>query len=556
MNTRNRMKWGRPFLRLAIPAILIIFSLTQAAHAIIGPPGPGGVSTLPTPLESWTFNDNSNWPDDYGDAPISFTNISWNHLGDGSSLVVETNVPAWLNYEIYQTDVDATNLVVNGPGSITFWFGPGWTTTNGGPGDWAQLIDVGEWTSNSSSGYWGLSVDAAGSNVWFSSQDGMGNTYSLSAPISWTTNYFHFIALTYSSTNVSLYFDGQLATNDPGGLSIWPGSSVISGGVYFGSDTNGNHLANGLFDLVQTYDSTLDSNAVQELFDSQIIYYELSPWNIPYMTSAQANGLPEDFTNSTIPDVITGAGDLQWDGVAANCAYNANPYYVSITNVSATASINGTMNVTFSINGGQSGYLYDVFATSALKSPLPNAIWAWMGQGAACNTYTLTNINSSTALLILGTPLDSDGDGLTDAYELLVSHSSPTNYSTDGTGMADGWEVLYFGHTGIDPNGDPDGDGLTTFQEWQMRSQGYDPVQWDSSTNSVVGDGFQDYSKDGLANLMEASFGGNMFTNNPTWRVDTDGDGLPDLYKTMVGVSTSTPPPAPGLPAYSQNPIQ
>jgi len=81
-------------------------------------------------------------------------------------------------------------------------------------------------------------------------------------------------------------------------------------------------------------------------------------------------------------------------------------------------------------------------------------------------------------------------------------------------------------------------------------------VKWNSFTNSVVGDGFQNYSGDGLANLMQASFGGNLLTNNPAWKWDTDGDGLPDEYKVMVNVSTNSPPSAPGLPTnYSQNPV-
>jgi len=162
---------------------------------------------------------------------------------------------------------------------------------------------------------------------------------------------------------------------------------------------------------------------------------------------------------------------------------------------------------------------------------------------------------NTACFLILGTPQDSDHDGLTDAYELLVSKSDPNNSSTDGTGMADGWEVLYFGHIGVSPIGDPDGDGLTTFQEWLMRSQGYNPVNWNSFTNSPVGDGYQNYSGDGLANLMQGAFGGNMLTNNTAWKVNTAGDGLPDEYKVMVGLPTNSAQPAPGLPAYSMNPI-
>jgi hypothetical protein len=167
----------------------------------------------------------------------------------------------------------------------------------------------------------------------------------------------------------------------------------------------------------------------------------------------------------------------------------------------------------------------------------------------------LTNLPNTACFLILGTPLDSDGDGLTDAYELLVSKTDPHNYSTDGTGMSDGWEILYFGHIGVDPNADPDGDGLSNYQEFLMRSEHYNPLVWDSNTNGVS-DGYEDYSGDGLANFMEAFFGGNMMTNNPAWKANTSGDGLSDEYKTLVGLNPSSAQPAPGLPSYSKNPIQ
>jgi subtilisin family serine protease len=36
----------------------------------------------------------------------------------------------------------------------------------------------------------------------------------------------------------------------------------------------------------------------------------------------------------------------------------------------------------------------------------------------------------------------------------------------DGNGLPDWWEQLYFGHTGVDPNADPDGDGMSNWQEY------------------------------------------------------------------------------------------
>jgi hypothetical protein len=382
------------------PSFLLVLVITvflaQSVRAQIDPDPP-----LPTPLDSWSFNDNSGWTDDNGNPPISFTNIGWSDLGDGDSLVVETNVPAWLNYPLY-TVAGATNIVLNGPGSICFWYAGGWATTNGGPGNWAQLVDAGEWTTNSSVGYFGLSIDPWGSNVWFFSQDGLGDSYSLSAPIWETTNYFHLFTLTYSSTNVSIYVDGLLATNDPRGLSIWPVPAALQNGVYFGSDTNGNFSGDGLFDWVQTFGSVLDSNAVQEIYNSELFYYEISPWNIPYMDALGSAG-SNPSTNNTDPNAITGSGYLQSDGVATNCVYNStNADIAWITNLVATVTGSNLMNVTFSINGGQSGYLYDVFATSQLEMPLTNANWAWMGQALARNTYTITNLASGEAILILG----------------------------------------------------------------------------------------------------------------------------------------------------------
>ena len=517
---------------------------------------PGGVYSGPTnvPLQSWSFDDPTNWTDDLGYAPVSFTNLNWSYLGDGASLVVATNAPAWLQYNVYENN-GTTNLTVNS-GSVTFWFAAAWSSTNAGgtgPGEWAQLFDVGEWTTNSSYGYWGLSLDPAGQNLWFVSRDGAGNTYTLSAPSSWTTNYFHFVALTYCRTNVAIYLDGVLATNDPGGLSLWPGSEVLSNGVFFGSDTNGQMQAQGLFNTVQTYNYPLSPNDVQTIFDWNFTWYEIDPLNLVMADITSASSTQTTFT--PINDVITGPGNLQLIGSAATCSSGTNAWNVWLTNVVAWAVGNGTMNIQFTIEGGSNGVPFDVFANSVLSFG-PNGVpWAWEGQGYPCFTYLLTGMPTNACFLILGTPQDSDGDGLTDAYEMLVSKSNPASYSTDGTSMADGWEVLYFGHIGVSPNGDPDGDGLTTYQEWLMNSQGYNPVKWNSFTNSVVGDGFQNYSGDGLPNLMQASFGGNMLTNNVTWKVNISGDGLSDEYKTLVNLNTNSAATVTGLPAYSQNPV-
>jgi len=61
---------------------------------------------------------------------------------------------------------------------------------------------------------------------------------------------------------------------------------------------------------------------------------------------------------------------------------------------------------------------------------------------------------------------------------------SALNVDSDNDGLADWWEMQWFGHLGVDPNADPDGDGLTNLQEYQ---HGTNPLNPDTD-----GDGLSD----------------------------------------------------------------
>jgi len=516
-----------------------------------------GTNSAPiyTTLDSWSFHDNTNWTSDLGYNTVSFSNLAFSTLGDGASLVVDTNLPAWLQFNIVESS-GATNFSPSF-GSVVFWVAPNdWASASAGGnglGGWGRLFEAGAYTTNSSIGLWSIYLDEAGNNLYFSTQtndlSGTLTTY-LTAPISWTTHYFHFVALTYSPTNTTLYIDGAQVTNCPG-LTVYPGPNVTTFSI--GSDSTGVYQSQALFNSVATYSAPLDAGTIQQMFTWEYNYYTINPVNKAMFNLASAPSSQTTFT--PINDVITGPGFLVSLGAAATCA-TSTTNVVWITNVTATVAAGGTMNLSFAIEGGVDGVYYDVFANSVLSFGSNGVPWSWMGQGQHCQAYSLTNLPSTDCFLILGTPQSSTPDGLTDAYKLLVAKGNPNAYSSDGTGMADGWEVLYFGHIGIDPNGDPDGDGLSNYQEFRMSALGYNPTKWNSSTNSAVGDGFLSFNGDGLANVMEASFGGSIMTNSTAWKANTAGDGLPDEYKTMVGLSTNSVAPAPGLPSYNKNPIQ
>jgi hypothetical protein len=219
-------------------------------------------------------------------------------------------------------------------------------------------------------------------------------------------------------------------------VTIFPGSDVLSNGFWIGSDSNGVLQTHGIFDDLSTYTNQLDCDAVAGDYNGLSIYYYLNPANAAIFSSA-----PSSPPNPTgMYEIVSGLGDLQ--AVSTNTTSCVSSNDVWLTNAVATPGTNGSVNLTFTIAGGYSDYPYDVFATTTLTQPLSKSVWSWMGQGFQCVTYNLTGLTNSHVFLILGTPQDSDGDGLTDAYELLMTHTNPDSPDSLGDGISDGWKVL------------------------------------------------------------------------------------------------------------------
>jgi hypothetical protein len=125
---------------------------------------------------------------------------------------------------------------------------------------------------------------------------------------------------------------------------------------------------------------------------------------------------------------------------------------------------------------------------------------------------SVTEVSTTVPTTDSAGPVDTDGDGLTDADEAQRG-TSPTNRDSDGDGVFDGFEVS----VGLDPTRpDTDGDGVSDYDEA--------PEEPDPGSGDADGDGLTD------------GYEGQVSLTDPNKR-DTDGDGLGDGFEIGHGTN-------------------
>lgn len=118
-----------------------------------------------------------------------------------------------------------------------------------------------------------------------------------------------------------------------------------------------------------------------------------------------------------------------------------NDLWLEATNIINTINAGTGMTVTLLIHPpwNVTNGVYDIFATTYLAP----TDWQWVVRCDPGQTsLTLTNRPAQMEMYRLGLITDSDGDGLTDAYENLVSHTDRYNPDSDGDGISDGDEIM------------------------------------------------------------------------------------------------------------------
>lgn len=192
--------------------------------------------------------------------------------------------------------------------------------------------------------------------------------------------------------------------------------------------------------------------------------------------------------------------------IGASEQANIEDYFPTATNAVTNLACVGILNQMTSVVFGVRWPLDVVSATNGIdlyalddltRNGETNA-WRWLGRApvAEGESETLVRIFEDDMpdafggqmFFLFGFAVDSDGDGLTDAFERIVSKTNPANADTDGDGMPDGWEYV-------------------------------------SGLNPFIDDSSVDTDDDGIPNGGEYRLG-----TCPTSK-DTDGDGLDDLIE-------------------------
>ncbi len=257
-------------------------------------------------LGYWRFDNTNTWAGDAGQIPLLATNVSgapsWNLLHT-NVVVLDSNNLAILKYRDVETNGNA-NINLRS-GTIRFWFKPDWSGTNaGGLGlnGAGRLIELGNQTNNAN--WWGLIFNPSGTQITLGTQTNGLVMTNLSASITWTSNFWNQITLTYTTNGSILYLDGQAVTNGSGTI-YYPNLSDRAAGMKLGSDSNGTNEAQGQFEELETFN------------------YQLSPVNISSNYQSVAS---QDLNSDGLGDIweinnfgtlsVSPTGDPDGDGLS------------------------------------------------------------------------------------------------------------------------------------------------------------------------------------------------------------------------------------------------
>jgi formylglycine-generating enzyme required for sulfatase activity len=277
---------------------------------------------------------------------------------------------------------------------------------------------------------------------------------------------------------------------------------------------------------------------------------EVTDGTNPLVVDSDGDGLSDgdEKTRTTNPLLADTDGDGYSDGYEIQ--FSTNPKLASsVPTFLLNLANNGTAT------GGsfsKAGSLAHGTNATMTATPLPGYLFgSWTGSvSGSTNPLTLLmDANKTVGATFVQDTRDPDGDGLTNYQEIIVRLTNPNLADTDGDGVNDGQEVT----DATNPNvPDSDSDGLSDGEE---KARGTNPLSGDSDNDGLgdlqeesltttnpmsqdsdgngIADAYEDPDNDGILNGREV----NERNTNPK-SADSDGDGLSDTYELVFKGST------------------
>jgi hypothetical protein len=357
-------------------------------------------------------------------------------------------------------------------GALRLWYQPDSGLGNGNPATLLTLVSSAPNTA--AVVWWSLVVSGDGQSVVVTCEGANGPSACLSVPVSFEAGAWYLLTLAYTETNTVLYLNDQVVATGFGLLTV-PDQVAPLTSLVAGSRLSGDLVACGEIDELAAFTSRGDEESGWVFDPSWSVAHHYAVYS-PHAAlgpvsnaelAAEEQATEQQAGGGRVGRLMTLLENSSMnlptlDPESGCCGTNAFDE-VWVANMVVWPGEESGWNTALAIGGGTNGALYDVFRTSALSTDsVTNWAWVWLTNAYACDTVTLTE-EPEGAFYLLGTPRDSDEDGLPDAFEWLISHSDPNTIYTRGDGIDDRTAYLQ-GRNPRVPGSSPDTGGVIHLQ--------------------------------------------------------------------------------------------
>jgi hypothetical protein len=401
---------------------------------------------IPEPLLArWSFDDTNAFPVAASSAPGNVPVLieSWS----GYALRIG---PASCPVMTPITTPEGQSLLHERGGSFRLWFRPLWSSVGAGgngPGQWATLWEIAR-IRGGHDGFWlAVLVQPDGRSVSLRARSEGEVQTCVETPVRWVSNQWHEIVVTFPGETTALYVDGAEAGRSER-CFVWPnpdGWRDLS--FCIGGSLDGRSVAAGDFEEVSTLSEALTPDYINWNYQRLARVAALGPVTEEELLARKEAALAAKMGLQSLtadgPPAPPGGGSSGGGG-------ESPPPPPPPPGLKLTVPVVAGNSLAISLREADTNDAYDIFHKTALSA---GNNWTLVAAGGVGQTnFAVALPSTNAAFYRAATALDSDGDGLSDAFELSVTGTATNLFDSDSDGISDALE-------------DSNGNGIPNFAE-------------------------------------------------------------------------------------------